>query len=39
MYQLLGFNDYDFAVGFYIYAQGNNHGYYYNIQHRAVQHR
>ena len=29
--QLLGVNDSDVAVGFYTDAQGNNHGYEYNI--------
>ena len=29
--QLLGVNDSDLAVGFYIDAQGNSHGYTYNI--------
>ena len=31
--QLLGVNDSDVAVGFYTDAQGNNHGYEYNIGH------
>jgi probable HAF family extracellular repeat protein len=30
--QLLGVNDNDVAVGFYTDAQGNNHGYEYNIR-------
>ena len=29
--QLLGVNDSDIAVGFFVDAQGNNHGYEYNI--------
>jgi CHRD domain len=32
--QLLGVNDSDVAVGFYTDAQGNNHGYEYNINDR-----
>jgi S-formylglutathione hydrolase FrmB len=30
--QLLGVNDKDVAVGFYTDAQGNNHGYEYNVR-------
>ena len=29
--QLLGVNDFDIAVGFWVDGQGNNHGYEYNI--------
>jgi CHRD domain len=33
--QLLGVNDQDTAVGFYTDANGNNHGYEYDIDHRS----
>ena len=35
--QLLGVNDRDIAVGFYTDANGNNHGYTYNIGARRFQ--
>ena len=39
MDQLLGVNDHDVAVGFWTDAQGNNHGYEYNIKTHQLQHR